>query len=105
MRPRSCAGAGSARSRSSPDVRPLPRARTSDDAMTAFRFASSLRTETDSDAAVRGAIDDVRAGLANAAPDLVLAFVSHHHGAAIEELGPRIARETHARVLIGCTGE
>lgn len=73
--------------------------------MTALRFASSLRTETDSDAAVRGAIEDIRSGLANAAPDLVLAFVSHHHGAAIEELGPRIARETRARVLLGCTGE
>lgn len=73
--------------------------------MSGIRFASSLRTDADSASAVSGAVDEIRAGLAGEAPDLVLAFVSHHHGAAIEDLGPRIARETRARVLIGCTGE
>lgn len=68
-------------------------------------FASTLRTDADSQAAVDAAIADVRAGLHGARANLVVAFVSHHHGAAIEDLGPRLASELFDAVVLGCTGE
>jgi small ligand-binding sensory domain FIST len=73
--------------------------------MTDLRFASHLSTLTDSDEAVRAVVAGVSAGLDGARPDLVACFVSHHHGLAIETLGPRLAKELRAKVLIGCTGE
>lgn len=69
------------------------------------RFASSLSTHVDFATAFDEVVGDLRTGLAGAAPDLVACFVSHHHGAAIETLGSRLAAELGARVLIGCTGE
>jgi len=69
------------------------------------RFASSLSTHTDSDRAIDEIVTGIRAQLGDAAPDLVTCFVSHHHGAAIETLGPRLAVELNAQALVGCTGE
>jgi small ligand-binding sensory domain FIST len=69
------------------------------------RFASFLSTQADSDAAIAEAVRGIHAGLNGAKPDLVACFVSHHHGPAIETLGPRLASALGARVLIGCTGE
>jgi small ligand-binding sensory domain FIST len=69
------------------------------------RFSSALSTKADSDAAIGEVSEKLVAGLAGAKPDLAAVFVSHHHGTAIENLGPRIAQATGARVLIGCTGE
>jgi small ligand-binding sensory domain FIST len=69
------------------------------------RFASSLSRLTDAEGAVAAIASEVRTALGELRPDLVACFVSHHHGPAIEELGPRLARELHAKVLIGCTGE
>lgn len=68
-------------------------------------FASTLRTDADSEIAIGAAIEQVRADLHGARADLVIAFVSHHHGAAIEELGPRLARELRGAAVLGCTGE
>ncbi len=68
-------------------------------------FASTLRTEADSAVALQAALADLHSGLNGARADLVLAFVSHHHGPAIEELGPRLARELFGAVVLGCTGE
>ncbi len=68
-------------------------------------FASVLTTESDSSKALNDAVRDLSAALAGRRPDLVATFVSHHHGAAIESLGPRIAKATGARIVIGCTGE
>ena len=73
--------------------------------MTDPRFASHLSTLTDSEAAVGAVVAEIARGLDGARPDLVACFVSHHHGEAIETLGPRLARELRAKVLIGCTGE
>ncbi len=73
--------------------------------MSAPRFSSALSTNPASDAAFREVVDAVRADLGDTRPDLVAAFVSHHHGTAIEDLGPRIAKALQANVLIGCTGE
>ncbi|MBK7878397.1 MAG: FIST C-terminal domain-containing protein [Planctomycetes bacterium] len=69
------------------------------------RFASSLRTELEFEDALRAGEGELTAGLGGARPDVVLAFVSHHHGPAIETLGPRLAQETGARIVLGCTGE
>ena len=69
------------------------------------RFASSLSTRSDSAAAEREALDGLAAGLDGAAPDLLLAFVSHHHGGALEGLGQRLRAASGARTLLGCTGE
>lgn len=68
-------------------------------------FAGALSTDGSSARAEAEVVDALRAGLGGRAPDLVLAFATHHHGSALEELGPRIARATGARALAGCTGE
>lgn len=73
--------------------------------MTEPRFASALSTHTDSDMAFRDVVRELREALGSAKPDLVACFVSHHHGAAIETLGPLLAEALDARTLIGCTGE
>lgn len=73
--------------------------------MEAPLFASALSTESDSDAAIGEVVGALRSGLGGRTPDLALVFVSHHHGTAIEHVGPRIKSATGARVVIGCTGE
>ena len=69
------------------------------------RFAGALSTETDSASALREALAELDVGLGGDAPDLVLALATHHHGPALEELGPKVARATGARVVAGCTAE
>ena len=49
--------------------------------------------------------EQVMAGLDGTRPDLVTAFVSHHHGGALASLGPRLAEITGAGAVLGCTGE
>jgi small ligand-binding sensory domain FIST len=73
--------------------------------METLRFASSLSLEKDSPAAVRGALADLELELDGATPDLLLAFATHHHGPALEDLGPRLARTLGARHVAGCTAE
>lgn len=68
-------------------------------------FASSLTREPDSDAAIEALVQDLGLQLGGTAPDLLTVFVSHHHGAAIESLGPRLAQRLRARHVLGCTGE
>ncbi len=69
-----------------------------------LRFAAALSTA----ALARQAIDEVCATAAeqlDAAADLAVAFVSHHHGPSFAALAAEVARRTQARTLIGCTGE
>ncbi len=73
--------------------------------MSAPRFASALSVSPASDAAFREVVESLKSELGGRRPDLVAVFVSHHHGSAIEDLGPRIARELQAPAVIGCTGE
>ena len=73
--------------------------------MEAPRFACGLSLEKESSAAIRGALAELEAELDGATPDLVLAFATHHHGPALEDLGPRLARTTGARMVAGCTAE
>jgi small ligand-binding sensory domain FIST len=69
------------------------------------RFAWALTTDAESPRAIREAIAELEAGLGGTAPDLVLAFATHHHGPALEGLGPALARVSGARVVAGCTAE
>ena len=73
--------------------------------MTAPRFACALSTETDSSRAIRAALDELQAGLDGRTPDLVTAFATHHHGPALEGLGPAVSRATGAHTVLGCTAE
>ncbi len=68
-------------------------------------FAGALSTEPDSTRALAEAIAELEAGLGGATPDLVLAFATHHHGPALEEFGPKLARATGAQIVSGCTAE
>jgi small ligand-binding sensory domain FIST len=69
------------------------------------RFASALSTEAVSAHAIRGAIGELEAGLGGSVPDLVVAFATHHHGPALDGLGPALARATGTEVVVGCTAE
>lgn len=68
-------------------------------------FASSLSREPDTARAIAAVTQALRTQLADARPDLLVVFVSHHHGEGIEQLGPALGRALQARTLIGCTGE
>lgn len=69
------------------------------------RFSGALSTEADSGRALASALAELEAGLDGATADLVLAFATHHHGPALEGLGPTLARRTGARTIAGCTAE
>ena len=73
--------------------------------MTRPLFASALSTQSASKLAVSEALDELDARLDGTRPDLVAAFATHHHGPALEDLGPRLARRTGAEVVFGCTAE
>lgn len=69
------------------------------------RFAAALSTDAQADRAIQRAVDSLRDSLGGAGADLVCVFASHHYGAALEDLGPRLARELGAATLIGSSGE
>jgi small ligand-binding sensory domain FIST len=73
--------------------------------MSAPHFACALSVESESAPALRSALAELEAGLGGRTPELVAAFATHHHGPALEDLGPAIARATGAPVVIGCTAE
>jgi small ligand-binding sensory domain FIST len=69
------------------------------------RFAGALSTLASTEKAEDQVAQRLAEDLQGARPDLLAVFVSHHHGAEIEGLGPRLAERTGAAVLLGCTGE
>ena len=69
------------------------------------RFASALSTAKESKSALDEAVRELDQGLKGETPDLVVAFATHHHGAALEKLGPRLVSATGCEVVIGCTAE
>ncbi len=73
--------------------------------MSSPHFACALSVKTDSAQAIREAVAELGGGLGGITPDLVAAFATHHHGPALEGLGPALARSTGAAVVIGCTAE
>lgn len=68
-------------------------------------FSCALSREAGSQLAIESAARELVQGLHGYRPDLVAAFVSHHHGAAIEHLGQELSHRTGARHVLGCTGE
>lgn len=73
--------------------------------MTELRFASALSTLPDSDAAEAEVVAAVSGQLEGAQPELLVVFITHHHGEALEGLGRRLMRATGAKHLLGSTGE
>jgi len=73
--------------------------------MDAPLFSSALSREAEAKVAIEGSAREVLRGLHGYKPDLLFAFVSHHHGSAIEHLGQELGHRTGARHVIGCTGE
>ncbi len=69
------------------------------------RFAAALSTDADTELALEKILDSLSSDMAGVSIDLVCVFVSHHHGEALEHLGPRLARSLSAKVLIGSSGE
>lgn len=69
------------------------------------RFAAALSVDPNAAAAEEQVTSRIVDALSGRRADLCVVFVSHHYGSAIEELGPRLAKATGARVVIGCTGE
>ena len=69
------------------------------------RFASALSTSPDATRALEEAGAGLLAGLDGAEPDLLAVFATHHYGAALEDLGRKLADATGAAHTIGCTGE
>ena len=64
-----------------------------------------MSTDSECELALEKILDSLRADLAGASVDLACVFVSHHYGAALEDLGPRLAKALGAKVLVGSSGE
>ena len=69
------------------------------------RFAAALTTDAEPELALEKALESLKADMAGSRIDLACVFVSHHYGAALEDLGPRLAKALGARVLVGSSGE
>ncbi len=64
-----------------------------------------MSTEADAERAEEQVLEELRSALSGARVDLACVFVSHHYGAALEALGPRLAKALGAGTLIGTSGE
>ncbi|HUR27766.1 MAG TPA: FIST N-terminal domain-containing protein [Planctomycetota bacterium] len=64
-----------------------------------------MATDSEGELAVEKVLDSLRAEMDGVSVDLACVFVSHHYGDALLDLGPRLARELGARVLVGSSGE
>ncbi len=69
------------------------------------RFAAAISTDTECELALEKTLDSLRSDMAGVSVDLACVFVTHHHGAALEDLGPRLSKALGARVLVGSSGE
>ncbi|HXQ24686.1 MAG TPA: FIST N-terminal domain-containing protein [Candidatus Acidoferrales bacterium] len=67
-----------------------------------MRWASTVSTEPALENALRDAAATIRGQLGDATPDLVVVFVSHHHGSGFDRV-PAVAAGFGAGVLIGCS--
>ncbi|MAF64861.1 MAG: hypothetical protein CMJ84_04285 [Planctomycetes bacterium] len=73
--------------------------------MTPARFASGFSTREDTQDAVREASEQLLGHLGDETPDLLVAFVTLHHGGQFESLGADLLRATGARHVVGCSGD
>lgn len=70
-----------------------------------FHFVSAVSHNPDTEAAARDLVDEVRAKLGGAIPDLAFVFFSSHHVPRAELLAETITDVLGARVSLGCSGE
>jgi small ligand-binding sensory domain FIST len=70
-----------------------------------FHFVSAVSRNPDTEAAARDLVDEVRAKLGGATPDLAFAFFSSHHIARAELFAETMSDVLGARVSLGCSGE
>ena len=68
-------------------------------------YAACHSKNPDLTAAVRTVCEGIAADLEGAPPDLSFLFVSHDHADHFESLAGLVRETSHARVLLGCTGE
>lgn len=73
--------------------------------MSDLRFACALSTLPENQAAEAEAVAELTSRLDGRKPELLVVFITHHHGAALEGLGRRLMQATGAKHLLGCTGE
>lgn len=72
--------------------------------MTRPRFASALSTDPQAAVAEERCLASLEAQLDGAAPDLLVAFASHHHGDVLDGWPARLRAALGARHLVGCSG-
>jgi small ligand-binding sensory domain FIST len=70
-----------------------------------FHFVSAVSRNHDTEAAARDLVDEVRAKLGGATPDLAFVFFSAHHVSRAELLAETMTDVLGARVSLGCSGE
>ena len=68
------------------------------------RFASSLATDAQAEKAERRCVEELRRRLDGERPHLLLFFVTHHYGQALEGLGGRLREALGPTLAAGCTG-
>ncbi|MCB9905484.1 MAG: FIST C-terminal domain-containing protein [Planctomycetes bacterium] len=73
--------------------------------MSELRFASALSVLPETPAAEVEAVAALEQSLGGATPELLVLFITHHHGGALDGLGRRLMQATGAKRLLGCTGE
>lgn len=71
----------------------------------AFRFVSAVSRSSDTEAAARDLVDEIRGKLGGVTPDLACLFFSSHHLSRVDVLAETIAESLQARVCVGCSGE
>lgn len=81
-------------------VQPRP-----DTPLNSARFATALSTRADAASAEAEARELLVQRFGGETPDLAVLFATHHHGEALERIGPRICEAIGARVVMGCTAE
>lgn len=70
-----------------------------------FQFATAVSRKTDTEAAARDLVDEVRGKLGGVLPSLACLFFSAHHLSRADVLAEVVADSLGARVTLGCSGE
>ena len=68
------------------------------------RFASSLATDAQAEKAEARCVEELQRQLDGAQPHLLLFFVTHHYGQALEGLSGRLREALDPGLVVGCTG-
>ena len=69
-----------------------------------MKWASAISLETQTDAALTEAIEQIKTKLGVPVPDIVFVFVSNHHHRAYAEILSTIQKKLAPRHILGCSG-